>query len=237
MFLRATVCLLCFISLNPAQAIAQQRTVSEKQRAEEAADRFIRRWRQTLDLNLLFDEMFVARPENRKVFMSNFRGLAVYISNNLTLHEITEDVDEKLRRAAMMAMWNYMHLREEYALAFGKLALEIHETGEDEAEEGPDVLTGAHVTKFIADLEKPSAEYKKPLTAEIFESPLYRLNLKRYQESPERSSEVFKVTMNDFSHRGGGRGVKVYRLRRGVFDFYFVEEEGKLKVLSLGLEP
>src|SRR5215475_11467577 len=44
-------------------------TSEEKQkfrRAEEAADRFIERWHQTLDLNILFDELFVADPKVKR---------------------------------------------------------------------------------------------------------------------------------------------------------------------------
>jgi hypothetical protein len=33
---------------------------------------------------------------------------------------------------------------------------------------------------------------------------------------------------------GGEPEVKVYRLKRGVFEFTFIEEEGELKVLTLG---
>ncbi len=241
MFWQAIVCLLCFTSFNLPQAIPAEKPVSEKQRAEEAADRFIRRWHETFDLNVLFDEMFVAKPENRRVFTNLFSGLSVYIGKNLDGPGIAKDVDEKLMRSTIMAVFNLIYLQAEYALAFGALALEVNENNQEELESelepGVEVLTRGQLTGFIASLEKSSAEFRKDLKAEVFKSALYQLNLKKDHAAAESSSKVFEVTRKDISECGGGRSVKIYRLKRGVFDFHFVEEEGKLKVLSLGFEP
>jgi hypothetical protein len=231
MFLRITVSLLCFAILYLPQAAYGKEPLSEKRRAEEAADKFIRRWHETLDLNLLSDDLYVSNPQLRQEKYRIFFGL----KGGMAAYDLAKDVDEKIMRVALIAFLNLMFLKAEYALAFGELSLEAYEHDEEEESDlVPNMVTRVEVEKYIASSEQTCSQYRKHLTAEIFESALYKLNLRKAQESREEILKTFQIIKRDLSEYGGEPDVKVYLLKRGVFDFSFIEEGGELKVLKLG---
>jgi hypothetical protein len=233
MFLRTTACLFCLAILYHPQAAYGKEPLSEKRRAEEAADKFIRRWHQTLDLNPLFDEMYFADPRFKRQYHNIFVGISLIMSQKRPNPFFAADVDEELLRAWMTAFLNLGYLKEEHALAFGELSLEAYEQDEEEAFD-PKMITREQVEKSMGSTNKACSEYRKHLTAEIFESALYMSNLRKLQNSYEESSGAFQIIKSDLSKYGGEPDVKVYLLKRGVFEFTFIEEEGELKVLTLG---
>jgi hypothetical protein len=233
MFLRTTVCLLCLAILYHPQTAYGKEPLSEKRRAEEAADKFIRRWHQTLDLNRLFDEMYFADPRFERLNHNVFPGMTLIVSQKAPEYVFAPDVDEKHMRAGLIVLLNLGYLKEEHALAFGELSLEAYEQDEEEAFDLK-MITREQIEKSIAPMDQTCSEYRKHLTAEIFESALYKSNLRRLQNSYEESSGAFQVIKINLSEFGGEPEVKVYRLKRGVFDFSFIEEGGELKVLKLG---
>ncbi|HEY7911850.1 MAG TPA: hypothetical protein VIG62_08050, partial [Blastocatellia bacterium] len=91
MFLRTTVCLLCLAILHHPQTAYGKEPLSEKRRAEEAADKFIRRWHETLDLNLLFDEMYFADPRFERLNHNVFLGMSLIMSQKAPKYVFAPD--------------------------------------------------------------------------------------------------------------------------------------------------
>jgi hypothetical protein len=77
--------------------------------------------------------------------------------------------------------------------------------------------------------------YRKYLPGSTFKSPTYIENLRREESHESEFEKRFKIAPG-FPGFGVPDNVEVYYLQKGVFRFYFVEEEGKLKVLTLGFE-
>jgi hypothetical protein len=80
-----------------------------------------------------------------------------------------------------------------------------------------------------------AAVYRKYLPADTFKSPTYLENLRREESHESEFEKRFRISPG-FPGFGVPDSVEVYYLQKGVFRFYFVQEEGKLKVLTLGFE-
>ncbi|MCI0485815.1 MAG: hypothetical protein L0229_04355, partial [Blastocatellia bacterium] len=60
-------------------------------------------------------------------------------------------------------------------------------------------------------------------------TPHKRSSLEKFSFCPARS-------IYGLSEYGVAKDQEVYKIKRGMFEFYFIEENGKLKVLTLGFE-
>jgi len=90
------------------------------------------------------------------------------------------------------------------------------------------------VNKSIEKMEKVSSAYRKYLPASSFKSAAYLENIKEERERPRRSvprvengSERFDIP----------KDVPVYVVRPEVFDYYFVEENGVMKLFYVDIFP
>lgn len=213
-------------------------------RVEEAADRFIERWHETLDLNVLFDEMYVSNPEQRSRNVGLFYGVYKFLAGTGYDPAIGKGIDEAVMREGFMAFWNMFYLMDEYRLAFEKsedqdavpppeIAEAVNKMKRIKFDEKRVIL--AQVRQFIERANLVSTIYRKHLTREVFDSPLYKANLKKCGEESRGRESRFSIERG-FSDYGVGTEREVYNLQHCVFDFYFVEEAGHLKVLTLGFE-
>lgn len=228
-------------------------------RAEEAADRFIQRWHETLDMDVLFDEMYVSNPEQRRRNVNLFYGVYKQLSATAYDPGITKGVDEAIMRKGFMAFWNLFYLTEEYRLAFQdpedqeqNIPPEIAEAFNDlrKIKLNEKYIILAEVKAYIAKANHTSSLLRKYLTREAFDSPLYRANLSRCREG-QPAALSFQRMLNSmtnskdksrfsisrgFREFGVRKEIEVYELNHCLFAFYFVEEAGQLKVLTLGFE-
>ena len=69
----------------------------------------------------------------------------------------------------------------------------------------------------------------------MFTSSRYLENSKEEEAGRSRYKKRFRINRG-YSEFGVPDSTNVYYLRRGVFELYFIEENGKLKVLTLGFE-
>ena len=142
-----------------------------------------------------------------------------------------------------MAFWNMYYLFDEYRLAYETPDEDLKYPPEIESalkeyrklKLNPKRMIRAKVLEFAAKANYVSSLFRKYLTPEVFKSARYQENLKRTEDSYNEDSKRFRISKG-FPEYFVADEVEVYRLRRGIFDFYFVEEEGKLKVLTLGFE-
>jgi TonB family protein len=222
------------------QPILSPEDQEKLRRVEETADRFIQRWHETLDLNVLFDEMYVTNAKQRRQNAYLFNEVYKLITRSGIQPKVGKGIDEAVMKAGFMAFWNMFYLDSEYKLAFWrpgervKLPTEIVEAQQerDKIELSKTEMTLKPIKEYIAKADHLSSLYRKYLSRGVFESPTYKANLERSLEWKNLSLRI----MRGFVHRGVKDNVKVYSIQRGVFPFYFIEEEGKLKVLKLGFE-
>lgn len=224
-------------------------------RVEEAADRFIKRWHEALDFNVLFDETFVSNPEQRRRNLGLFYGVYKQLSATGYDPGFGKDINEAVVREGFMAFWNLFYLGQEYKLAFQKpedqeqhIAPEIVEAFNDLRKIKLDkkymILT--QIKEYIAKANHISSLIRKYLTRESFETPLYKANLRQCRQGPpvslsmqrmldRKNEKPFRI-LRGFPEYGVGKDIEVYSLNHCLFAFFFVEEAGQLKVLTLGFE-
>lgn len=217
--------------------------VAKQHRVEEAADRFIERWHQTLDMNVLFDELYVSNPKQRQQNARMFYGVYKFWAGS-SGPEVDQDVDDTLMRDGFFTFWNLWYQINEYVLAY-------QEPDDQELAEPPEFkrqplksrlpkldvkrMSRRQVGQFIDKTRAVLPVYRKYLAAEVFKTERYLENLKRHEESESEDQKRFKIEPG-FPDFGVPNNVEVYYLRKGIFEFYFIEENGKLKVLTLGFE-
>ncbi len=231
---------------QPSEETPPPLTAEEKEklpRVEDAANRFIERWHETLDMNVVFDELYVSNPQQRSLNVRLFYGVYKFISGSGYAPAVGKGVDESVMREGFMAFWNIFYLSEEYRLAFQKsedqedyvqpeMAEAFEEVKKVKLDEKRIIL--AQVRQFIEKANRASSLMRKYLTREAFDMPLYKANLKKCRE--ETPIEIAFSIERGFPEYGVGKEKEVYNLEHCVFDFYFVEEAGQLKVLTLGFE-
>jgi tetratricopeptide (TPR) repeat protein len=219
--------------------------MAKRRRVEESADRFIERWHETLDLNVLFDEMYVSNPKQRQMNGRLFRGVYQFLSASAWSPGVNKDVDDELMRNAFFAFWNVAYMVDEYRLAHqaderGELAEPPElKRSQQSLRQRPKLhekrITRLQVVGLRDGFKGLAAVYRKYLTADTFKSPTYLENFRREESHESEFEKRFKITPG-FPGFGVPDSVEVYYLQKGVFRFYFVQEEGKLKVLTLGFE-
>ena len=211
-------------------------------RAEEAAERFLQRWHEILDLHVLFDEVYVSNAEQRRHNARLFYAVYKFIARSGYDPAVAKEVDDPIMLAGFMAFWNMTYLQQEYILAFRKrgdgifipppevkqAVKELLKTEFDEKQ-----ITLAPVQEFIANANAVSAAWRKYFSRSVFDSPLYQSNLKHHLEDEDADPPRI---MHGFADYGVGKNVEVYVIHRGIFEIFFVEENGQFKVLTLGFE-
>lgn len=212
-------------------------------RAEEAAGRFVQRWHETLDLHVLFEEMYVSNAEQRRHNARLFYAAYKFMSQSGYDPAVAKEVDDSVMLAGFMAFWNMTYLAQEYTLAFRRRGsgtfippAEVKEAmkGLLKTKFNEKEITLAPVQAFIANADAVSSAWRKYLSRNVFDSPLYQANLKRHQKD-EGEDDPPRI-MHGFADYDVGKNVEVYVIHRGIFEFFFVEEQGRLKVLTLGFE-
>jgi len=220
------------VSGHGAAGKARQDKFSAAQ-VTEAADRFIQRWHETLDFEVLFNEWYVSDPLQRR------RNVYQLVRSGADNYKKEPSISEQDVRAAFMAFFNMQYLSAEYLLTLARDAdkedaypAEITEAIKalGKIEKGDEEITSKALREFAAQANYISSLFRKSLSPEVFNSAVYQRNVRKYER--EGASEVVPV-QSDFELSGEQ---EVYQLKRGIFDFYFMEEGGRLKVLTLGFE-
>ena len=85
--------------------------------------------------------------------------------------------------------------------------------------------------EFVAKAKNALPAFRKYLTPELFNSAAYRT---RSRQNDIRNEPFARVLRGLPQFKVGGE-TEVYKLKRGVFEPYFVEESGAYKVLMLML--
>lgn len=215
--------------------------------AEEAANHFVRRWHETLDLNVLFEELYVADPDRRQRNILLFCDVYLFLTGTTRCRDVIGKVDNDIMKRGFFSFWNLIYLEDEYDLAFAesenndpampaeieKMNKEREQMKEKYGNSGP---RRGQVRQFILDVvngyEKLNNLYRKHLPLESLASARYKQNYQR-EYAQYDDSEILADGLNKFAAKPGE---VIYRVKRGEFDLFFVEEAGKFRVLTIGYE-
>ncbi len=211
-------------------------TSQEAHRVKEAADRFVQRFRETLDFGLVFDEMFVSDAVQRLRKAGFFQGMNIS-------PQLIEQLDDGTLERAYKAFMNFYYLNGVYDLSVGKespppevaAAIKASRFYNLLSVEGSEaqltITTQEELKQFIADLNNVAALYRQQLSRDVFDSPTYKASLKAINKEGRRALQV----KNGYEDFGVKENVKVYGVEQDLFIFFFVEENSELKVLTLGI--
>jgi hypothetical protein len=230
-------------------APARQGKTSAASRADElrvtkAADHFVSRFRETLDFGLVFDEFSVsdAFPRLRKARL--FEN--IYLSAKMV-----DSADYATLKRAYQAFMNLYYLKAAYDLsgrpiggneqngdpplppdivAASQASRYLKVLVDEELQDAPYATTREELDQFVAEFERIAALFKKHVPPNFFNSETYKANLQVVNENSEG------VHVRDgFERLGIGEGTRVYEITQDLFTFFFIEENGQLKVLTFGL--
>jgi hypothetical protein len=192
---------------------------------------------------VLFDEMYVTDPKQRFHNAALFYGVYQFLTGSGG-PAVDKDVDARVLRAGFMAFWNMAYLSDEYNLA--------HKTSErEELKEPPEIeslkrqsekieldpkrMRAAAVMQFAAKANAIAAVYRKALPPAAFQTAAYQKNLAQRRAVEDKYEKPYRV-VKGFEQFGISDNVEIYNIKRGLFDLFFVEERGQLRVLTLGFE-
>ncbi len=198
-------------------------------RSKLLAERFIQRWRDTLEFEVVFNEMFASSPEYQRYNFHKFAMLFTGPPNRGA--DGSSQQYESMLRSLFFAFCNVVYLQEEYRMTIPgrpksneQFAPEIQRALRDLTvldRNSPPSL------KDILDMLNQTAMMLRGyLPASVFESAAYQANLKN-NVNPEATFRIGRAR-----RFGAAREVEFLELRQGVFTFYMIEEDGQLRIVS-----
>jgi hypothetical protein len=206
---------------------AQTSSQQDKQRqAEEIGDRLIQRFYETLDFAPIFKEFFITDPGMRRLEVELVFGQRL---------QFRDKIDQTAVERVYVSGWTFWHLMSANMFTQGKdLRLP------PELEEAYEALTGTDFRKFTSGKELDEQFNKKydrlnnilrkNFTPEDFRSESYRTNVASIKE-PEESADIPQMKRDFYL----GEDVKVYVVKRELFNYFLIEEKGALKVFTISL--
>jgi len=199
--------------------------------AEVGANRIVRRFHETLDFRGILADEFIAEPK--------FRARALSFDNPDLLNRFDAATSERMYVSAM----TFMHLFEAYVLIQNdnRMPAEVQNL-----EPKPEFLVSSNAkaprdlaaaNQAIAEVEKLSALYRKYLTQAAFDGPTYRENLSRARKSEK--DNFLNIPRIDQGNKKFGipKNVPVYVVRPEYFDYYFIREDGVMKLFYVDVLP
>lgn len=226
------------VGLGQSASVAREK---KRCRTEAAADLFIKKFHETLDFGVAFDQLAVSDAIQRLRRTDDIKGLGL-------TEELDKSIDDETAARFYKDSMNFIHLMNVYgaSLKVGSSDPDIASLPEDmlkvinsskqlkhifsdSVEDFPNVANLNELRRYMTDLNRMSALYRKHLRRNVFTSQTYRKNIETLEK--ERGQR-FQVSKGD-DHFSVDEKTEVYSLCRDIFCFEFVEEHGRLKVLGL----
>ena len=233
------VLLFIFVAANPHGMFAQKDSTehAKQRRAGQVADRFVNRFRATLDFGMAWKAYRLSDPScthraNGNLNQSDYERL-----------KLSSRTIEKLYIATM----NYYYLKFVHDLSLARIDSQsasddsltpnevkvIQKRSKFFQNDDRKLQNAREVSELISTFDQLSALYRKDMPAGAMKSPAWRTNQKYF------------ISISGMDHGGALNGdetfcvpgkTKVYIVDRGLFYFYVVEEGRKMKVAGLGID-
>lgn len=236
---KLVVLLFIFVTAHPHVMFAQKDFTehAKQRRAGQVADRFVNRFRATLDFGMAWKAFRLSDPS------CTHRANGILSESDYERLKLSSRTIEKLYIATM----NYYFLMSVHELSLARID---SQSDSDDSLTPNEVKVIAKRSKFfqnddrkpqnarevgelIGTLDQLSAAYRKHMPAEAMKSPAWRANQKYLiagrgmdQGGALNGEATFCVPQK----------TKVYIVDRGLFYFYVVEEGHRMKVAGLGID-
>jgi predicted MPP superfamily phosphohydrolase len=231
--------LFIFFAANPHVTLAQKNSTehAKQRRAGQVADRFVNRFRATLDFGMAWKAFRLSDPS------CTHRANGNLSESDYERFKLSSRTIEKLYIATM----NLYYLMAVHDLSLARI---------DSQSDSDDSLTpnevkiirkrskflqnderepqnATEVGELISTFDQLSALYRKHMPAGAMKSPAWRANQKYLMT---RSGTDHGGTLNGDETFCVPQKTKVYIVDRGLFYFYVVEEGHRMKVAGLGID-
>ena len=206
-------------------------------RAKQAVDRFVDRYRETFDVRGVLKEFQSAK------FVPMMRSLVMNDATPKAQREISDSLLEK----GVVALLNYLYLKCTYDLSVAKIESNPSEEqftpksikDEERANKyiktnGKDPKSAKELKEYIAETEKMAKLYRKRVSRASFNTPAYTANILYLAAFYKPSEDKYRVVELE-EEAGLGKGVKEYRVTRGPFHYAFIEVNGEMKLIGIGM--
>jgi hypothetical protein len=207
----------------------------EFRNVSKSANQFIELFHRTLDFGAGFDKLFLPNTVEKMREINFFQSFGLNSELEATADKI---VLENFYKANM----NYYYLNGLYGLSKDgneipseilkdikstKFANKILNADRDDIV----ISTTDEIKQFTAELNSLANLYRKYIPKGIFNSKMYKTKLKKLTIKQSPSLQILDG-YDDFKIK---KGTKVYYMEKDLFIFYFVKQNGKFKVLTLGI--
>jgi hypothetical protein len=223
------VCLMVTLVLPVTGPTGQTRSNSSQQlrQAETAANQIVQQFHKDLDFKEAFARNFVAEPR-------------------LVQRVLAFDPEDKwgqfdlpTRKRFYVAMMTFVHLWLEYML-IQKQQDAPPEIDRDKAAHlfsasGPKTM--ADLNQAISDFEQLSTVYRKHFPSGIFESAQYHTSIAESIKSAKTNHHNVPRVEKGNAKFGIPETVPVYIVRPEEFDYYFIRENGAMKLFYVDILP
>ena len=236
---KLVVLLFLFVAANPHVTFAQKDSTehAEERRAGQVADRFVNRFRATLDFGVAWKAFRLSDPS------CTHRANGMLAESDYERLKLNRRTIEKLYIATM----NLYYLKSVHELSLAR----IDSKSDSEDSSTPNEVkviekrskffqnddrklqNAGEVDELINTLDRLSALYRKNMPAGAMKSPAWRANQKYLIAGRSMDHED---ALNGYATFCVPQKTKVYIVDRGLFYFYVVEEGHKMKIAGLGID-
>ena len=236
---KLAVVLFLFFAASPNVTFAQKNSTehAKQRRAEQVADRFVNRFRATLDFGMAWKSFRLSDPS------CTHRANGILNESDYERLKLNSRTIEKL----YVAMMNYYYLMAVHDLSLARIG---SQSDSDDSLTPNEVNVIVKKSKFfqnderklqnarevgelISTFDRLSALYRKDMPAGAMKTQAWRANQKYLIA---RSGMDHVDSLNGYETFCVPEKKKVYIVDRGLFYFYVVEEGGKMKVAGLGID-
>ena len=236
---KLVVLLFISVAANPHVMFAQKDSTeyAKQRRAGQVADRFVNRFRATLDFGMAWKAFRLSDP------YCTHRANGILDESDYERLKLNSRTIERLYIATM----NLYFLRSVHELSLVRIGSQsdsddsltpnevkvIEKRSKFFQNDDRKLQNAGEVRELISTLDQLSALYRKHMPAGAMKSPAWWANQKYLiasnaidQEDSLNGDETFCIP----------KTTKVYIVDRGLFYFYLVEEGRKMKVAGLGID-
>lgn len=238
--MRKFIAAVLFISLTAAPHVtfAQKNSnanLYKQRRAERLADRFIERFQQTLDFGIVWKAFRLSDPS------CTHRANGILDENDYAKLKLNSRIVEELYIATM----NYYFFQGVYELSLASLSspsqdpptpaeIEVLVKGSKFFQNDDRRLQSQEeVSELIGTFNQLSRLYRQYIPKKAMRSATWRANEKYLRGKSEMDHPAVSNGDETFCI---AETTKVYRVDRGLFYFYVVEEGSKMKVAGFGID-
>jgi hypothetical protein len=221
---------------TPGQSTIGSANVDRKtrQQLEQTAQNFVEAYRKRKDFKDCFQVFFVRDAVERMKRAGFFKSM------DLDPALIQSATNDELAHA-YVAMMNYHFASLAYEFNYPNAPvpheLTSHKTDYrylssviDNSQAPPAVVTKQDLARFTREFEHGARVYRRLLPRDAFKSVNYK---RRIAENTTADSLDKLDGLSDF---GVPEGTAVFALSKDMFDFYFINDHGHYRVVTLGLE-